>query len=195
MSSTVICFRLVPPYLSPQLQTTYPIAARYHQEIQETCRVFPMTLRVVGFSRVPPPLALPAPPPSDRSCSPESSSKSKGKGKEKAKDPELDPPSSSTSTYDPLIYALPVIHVVGEFRGSDVDESVARRARGTVRMVGDRAIRWNLVSLSSTSSHMHPISQIIDVRTRRSPAKYLLQTETSGSWKVSRLAGLDRRWV
>ncbi|KAJ3931729.1 MAG: hypothetical protein NXY57DRAFT_857110, partial [Lentinula lateritia] len=72
--------------------------------IEETCRVFPMTLRVVGFSRVPVP------------------------------------------TYDPLVYALPVIHVVGEFRGSDVNESVARRARGTVRMIGDRAIRWNLIS-------------------------------------------------
>ncbi|KAJ3893816.1 hypothetical protein GG344DRAFT_42489, partial [Lentinula edodes] len=72
--------------------------------IEETCRVFPMTLRVVGFSRAPVP------------------------------------------TYDPLVYALPVIHVVGEFRGSDVNESVARRARGTVRMIGDRAIRWNLIS-------------------------------------------------
>lgn len=128
-----------------KLQTSYPRAANYHHEIEETCRVFPMTLRVVGFSRVPVPLALPA---SSGSYTPSKiSSKSKEKGKEKANDP-----ASPASTYDPLVYALPVIHVVGEFRGSDVNESVARRARGTVRMIGDRAIRWNLVCCFSTSS-------------------------------------------
>lgn len=99
-----------------------------------------MTLRVVGYSRVRPPFALPAS--AESAASSECSTPPKGKGKEKAKDIE-DPP------YDPLVYVLPVIHVVGEFRGSDVDESVARRARGTIRMIGDRAVRWNLVSFFS----------------------------------------------
>ncbi|KAJ3768414.1 hypothetical protein FB446DRAFT_277904 [Lentinula raphanica] len=99
-----------------------------------------MTLRVVGFSRVSPPLAL---PPSSSSPKPSSKSppSSKAKGKGKATDHGY-----ADSSYDPLVYALPIIHIVGEFRGSDVDESVARRARGTIRMIGDRAIRWNLIS-------------------------------------------------
>ncbi|KAJ3800034.1 hypothetical protein GGU11DRAFT_678211 [Lentinula aff. detonsa] len=107
-----------------------------------------MTLRVVGFSRVSPPLALPSSssfePCTSTKSSPGSNEKEKGKGKGKAKDL-----GSPGVTYDPLVYALPVIHVVGEFRGSDVDESVARRARGTIRMIGDRAIRWNLVEVST----------------------------------------------
>ncbi|KAJ4490351.1 hypothetical protein J3R30DRAFT_3421024 [Lentinula aciculospora] len=99
-----------------------------------------MTLRIVGFSRVPAPLALPPSSLESRNSS-KPPPKSKGKGKEKTKDP-----ASPENSYDPLVYALPVIHVVGEFRGSDVDESVSRCARGTIRMIGDRAIRWNLIS-------------------------------------------------
>ncbi|KAF8830184.1 hypothetical protein HHX47_DHR2000655 [Lentinula edodes] len=134
-----VCWMDYRDLLCHKLQTSYPRTANYHHEIEETCRVFPMTLRVVGFSRVPVPLALPA---SSGSYPPSKiSTKSKEKGKEKANDP-----ASPASTYDPLVYALPIIHVVGEFRGSDVNESVARRARGTVRMIGDRAIRWNLIS-------------------------------------------------
>lgn len=56
-----VCWMDYRDLLFHNLQTTYPIAARYHQEIQETCRVFAMTLKVVGYSRVPAPSALPAP--------------------------------------------------------------------------------------------------------------------------------------
>ncbi|KAJ3716567.1 hypothetical protein C8R42DRAFT_678786 [Lentinula raphanica] len=134
-----VCWMDYRDLLFHNLQTNYPTIG-YRHEIEETCRVFPMTLRVVGFSRVSPPLAL---PPSSSSPKPSSKSppSSKAKGKGKATDHGY-----ADSSYDPLVYALPIIHIVGEFRGSDVDESVARRARGTIRMIGDRAIRWNLIS-------------------------------------------------
>ncbi|KAJ3746437.1 hypothetical protein DFH05DRAFT_945388 [Lentinula detonsa] len=135
-----VCWMDYRDLLFHNLQTTYPTVG-YRHEIEETCRVFPMTLRVVGFSRVSPPLALPSSSSFESCASTKSSPGSNEQGKGKAKDL-----GSPGVTYDPLVYALPVIHVVGEFRGSDVDESVARRARGTIRMIGDRAIRWNLIS-------------------------------------------------
>ncbi|KIK55583.1 hypothetical protein GYMLUDRAFT_47798 [Collybiopsis luxurians FD-317 M1] len=151
-----VCWMDYRDLLFHNLQASYPLAARYHQEIQETCRVFPMTLKVVGFSRVQPPNTLPSPPPSSSasSSSPSSSSskgQGKGKGKAKRKEKEKAKECTASGSYDPLVYALPVIHVEGEFRGSDVDETVTRRARGTVRMIGDRAIRWNLISSEVSS--------------------------------------------
>lgn len=59
-------------------------------------------------------------------------------------------PSESDTDYDPdaLIWKLPVIHVEGEARGADMDEEVMRRIEGTVRMIGDNAVRWTLVRLA-----------------------------------------------
>jgi hypothetical protein len=84
--------------------------------------------------------------------------KGKGKGKAKAEETDsdkeeslsdlilgIDDSSRPPPPYDPLVYALPVIHVTGEYVGSDVDETAQRRCRGTVRMIGDRAVRWTLV--------------------------------------------------
>lgn len=116
-----------------------------------------MTLKVVGFSRVQPPNALPScsvassSSPSNSSAKSKGNGKNKGKGKNKEKEKEKKKdtaPIFPSGSYDPLVYALPIIHIEGEFRGSDVDESAARRARGTIRMIGDRAVRWNLVCFS-----------------------------------------------
>ncbi|KAI3609799.1 hypothetical protein WG66_007627 [Moniliophthora roreri] len=188
--------------------------SRLNPDIQETIRVFPMQIRVTGYSRVPPPPALPPPeapgspsaasssrspqvsyaraPPSTSSASAQglmspisttatdgdtttmlaelannraSKSDTKGKGKAKAEsDVDLDSDSDesladlmlgledSQPAYDPLVYALPIIHVAGEYVGSDVDEHAQRRCRGTVRMIGDRAVRWTLMEITSDAS-------------------------------------------
>ncbi|KAJ7139691.1 hypothetical protein C8R44DRAFT_867809 [Mycena epipterygia] len=77
-------------------------------DLQETIRIFPMTLRVARYS---------APP---------------------------RPPAGA----DPrdLIWRLPIIHVVGESRGTDQDETSRRVIAGTVRMIGDGAVRWSMTS-------------------------------------------------
>ncbi|KAF5392707.1 hypothetical protein D9757_000978 [Collybiopsis confluens] len=152
-----VCWMDYRDLLFHNLQSSYPLAARYHQEIQETCRVFPMSLKVVGFSRVQPPNALPScsassSSPSTSSTNSKGKEKSKGKGKSKEKERKKDAaPIFPSGSYDPLVYILPVIHIEGEFRGSDVDETAARRARGTIRMIGDRAVRWNLISSEISS--------------------------------------------
>ena len=51
-------------------------------------------------------------------------------------------PVASGSTTHPL----PTIHVEGESIGSDRSQYDVRRVKGTVGMIGDRAIRWSLVS-------------------------------------------------
>src|ERR1700761_5441392 len=57
-------------------------------DVQETIRIFPMTLRIVRYSRPP------RPPPGANPCA--------------------------------LIYRLPIIHVAGESRGTDTDETLRR---------------------------------------------------------------------
>ena len=81
-----------------------------------------MTLRVTGYSRVPPP----------------------------------SPSDSLPADIDSLIWKLPIIHVKGESRGSDVDEESVRHVNGTVRMIGEGAVRWSLVS-RMLSLHLLPI--------------------------------------
>lgn len=75
-------------------------------------RIFPMTLRVSGYSKPPDP------------------------------DPLYEP---SSRELESLVWKLPVIHVVGESTGSDIDADVVRQVGGTVRMIGDGAVRWSLV--------------------------------------------------
>ncbi|KAK0499987.1 hypothetical protein EDD18DRAFT_809526 [Armillaria luteobubalina] len=63
--------------------------------------------------------------------------------------PPTPPPSYQGSSDDPLsslVYTLPIIHVEGESRGSDLDDAAHRQIRGTVRMIGDGAVRWSLTS-------------------------------------------------
>lgn len=88
------------------------------ESLEETVRVFPMTIRVSGYS----------PPPDP--------------------DPELK--SSATllprSALESLVYTLPVIHLEGETKGSDIDLTVMRHIKGTVRMLADGAVRWTLLS-------------------------------------------------
>ncbi|THV07828.1 hypothetical protein K435DRAFT_741185 [Dendrothele bispora CBS 962.96] len=125
------------------------------EEIQETCRVFAITLRVIGYERVSAPLALPSTSASRNNGKDDesehqgsaSSGKGKGKGKEKATEEE----SNGAADYNPLVYLLPVIHFAGEFRGSDVDTHAHRRARGTVRMIGDGAVRWTMISSDASA--------------------------------------------
>ncbi|KAK0205209.1 hypothetical protein DFS33DRAFT_1326610 [Desarmillaria ectypa] len=62
--------------------------------------------------------------------------------------PPAPPPDYQGSSDNPLsslVYTLPIIHVEGESRGSDLDDAAHRQIRGTVRMIGDGAVRWSLV--------------------------------------------------
>ncbi|TFK71174.1 hypothetical protein BDN72DRAFT_877343 [Pluteus cervinus] len=97
-------------------------------DLSETTRIFPMTLHISGYS--PPPT-----PPS------ESASVEDG--------PQRHPNTlKATLPVEDLIYKLPIIHIEGTSKGSDVDSQVLRKIKGTVRMIGEGGIRWSL-----TSSH------------------------------------------
>jgi len=100
----------------------------YHHDLPEITRIFPMTLRIAGYSKSrTPPLASPT--------SPAAGSASSSSGTCAAL-----PDSSS------LIWKLPIIHVEGESVGSDTDLTSMRRIKGTVSVIGDDAIRWSLAS-------------------------------------------------
>ncbi|KAJ7785938.1 hypothetical protein B0H16DRAFT_1294731 [Mycena metata] len=45
-----------------------------------------------------------------------------------------------------LIWRLPIIHVEGDSQGTDTDEISRRVIEGTVRMIGDGAVRWSMTS-------------------------------------------------
>ncbi|KAJ7102329.1 hypothetical protein B0H15DRAFT_814162 [Mycena belliarum] len=94
-------------------------------DLQETIRIFPMTLHVAGYS--PPP----RPPP--------------------GADPKA------------LIWMLPVIHVVGDSRGTDTDESTGRVIEGTVRMIGDGAVRWSMTSSEAAGSDPEWVTESVQV--------------------------------
>ncbi|KAF9466666.1 hypothetical protein BDZ94DRAFT_1305907 [Collybia nuda] len=83
------------------------------ENLEETMRIFPMTLRVSGYSKPPEPDLL---------------------------------DEHSPCELESLVWRLPVIHIEGESKGSDVDSTVIRRVKGCVRMIGDGAIRWSLTS-------------------------------------------------
>ncbi|KAL0068284.1 hypothetical protein AAF712_004671 [Marasmius tenuissimus] len=129
------------------LQASNPLTsgARLSEDIQETIRVFAMDIKITGYSRVPPPTSLEGS--SSAMLGTSRPPDPKGKGKAKATDADLlEQETKSEASYDPLVYALPIIHISGEYRGSDVDEHAQRRCRGTVRMIGDRAVRWTLIT-------------------------------------------------
>ncbi|THV06337.1 hypothetical protein K435DRAFT_773301 [Dendrothele bispora CBS 962.96] len=121
--------------------TTYANEARsssLSEDIQETCVVFPMDLIIIGYSHAKPPHALPSTAPSP------STEKGKGKGKASAQDQDIDSNEyKSRSSYNPLVYTLPIIHVTGKYSGT---QHIIRVAQGTVRMIGDGAVRWSLIT-------------------------------------------------
>lgn len=60
--------------------------------------------------------------------------------------PVAPPPSQLLSDTDALVYKLPIIKIKGASIGSDQNSSEQRRISGTVRMIGDGAVRWSMVS-------------------------------------------------
>lgn len=73
------------------------------------------------------------------------------KGYSPPPDPEFKSPLDTAplrSIQESLLYTLPVIHLEGESRGSDLDSTVMRHVTGTVRMIADGAVRWTLVRCS-----------------------------------------------
>ncbi|KAJ7169517.1 hypothetical protein C8R46DRAFT_1217210 [Mycena filopes] len=94
-------------------------------DLQETIRIFPMTLRVARYSRPPlPPVGA---------------------------DPQA------------LIWRLPIIHVEGDSRGTDTDTTSARVIEGTVRMIGDGAVRWSMTSSEAAGSAAEWVTESVQV--------------------------------
>jgi len=157
------------------------------EQIQETCRVFSIALKITGYERVVSPLTLPPVPAMtsndvNADVEGEQNQETKGKGKEKETIPEEH--SNIMTDYNPLVYLLPVIHFEGEFRGSDVDARAHRRARGTVRMIGDGAVRWTMVRFYYL---FLIIFSLTHYRLCRYLAKLLHLNETSGPWRAYKL--------
>ncbi|KAJ6519434.1 hypothetical protein C8R45DRAFT_951468 [Mycena sanguinolenta] len=94
-------------------------------DTQETIRIFPMTLRVVRYTRPPRPPA--------------------------GADPRA------------LMWRLPVIHIEGESRGTDTDETSARVVAGTVRMIGDGAVRWSMTSSEAAGADPEWVTESVQV--------------------------------
>ncbi|KAM6499062.1 hypothetical protein JOM56_004570 [Amanita muscaria] len=118
-------------------------------ETDEAIRLFPHKLHVTGYS---PPPAFPSPSsslpssPSSLSTSPVDTALIDGCGDE-------------TTNPDALIWHLPVIHFAGESRLLESANGnghwngpgeFVRQIRGSVRMIGDGAVRWTM-----TSSHVN----------------------------------------
>ncbi|KAJ7581398.1 hypothetical protein C8J56DRAFT_794030 [Mycena floridula] len=119
-------------------------------EMHEIMRVFPMRLRVASYTDAP------KPPPSGDS---------KGKGKADA-DSHLENEHHYEDPATSLCYHLPIINVEGEAWGSDTDQNSPRKVKGTVRMIGDGAIRWSLVSeIINTTSDPQWVTECIQVGT------------------------------
>ncbi|KAJ7293173.1 hypothetical protein C8J57DRAFT_1161663 [Mycena rebaudengoi] len=95
------------------------------EDLQETIRIFPMTLRISRYS----------PPPR--------------------------PPPGADLT--DLIWRLPVIHIYGESRGTDTDETSARVVEGTVRLIGDGAVRWSLTSAEAAGHAPEWVTESVQV--------------------------------
>ncbi|KAJ7919037.1 hypothetical protein B0H13DRAFT_1606487 [Mycena leptocephala] len=62
-----------------------------------------------------------------------------------------------------LIWRLPIIHVEGESRGTDTDEDRGRVVEGTVRMIGDGAVRWSMTSSEATGADPEWVTESVQV--------------------------------
>ncbi|KIY47226.1 hypothetical protein FISHEDRAFT_73057 [Fistulina hepatica ATCC 64428] len=99
--------------------------------VQETMRMFAMNLRVTGYS---PPLTRPT------------AAASQFHGHQRSSSHPSESGSDMLDRFDPdaLVWQLPIIHVEGESRGSDVDLNLQRKLKGTVRMIADGVVRWSM---------------------------------------------------
>jgi len=95
------------------------------EDINEAIRLFPITLRITGYSPPPP---RPSPP---------SSSSSTPLIQDESADPNA------------LIWHLPIIHFSGESRLGEEGTGTqppSRKLKGTVKMIGDGAVLWTMTS-------------------------------------------------
>ncbi|KAJ7630508.1 hypothetical protein FB45DRAFT_915746 [Roridomyces roridus] len=61
------------------------------------------------------------------------------------------------------LYRLPVIHVKGESWGTDIDEMSRRAIEGSVRMIGDGAVRWSMTSSEMAGSDPEWVTECVQV--------------------------------
>ncbi|THU84770.1 hypothetical protein K435DRAFT_783647, partial [Dendrothele bispora CBS 962.96] len=122
--------------LEHSLRNIPPLAShdKLNHHIDDTRRVFHMNLRIKGYSRAVPPTNT-----SKSTCGASTSSN----------EPD---PLEGLEPLEKLVYALPIIHVEGDYRSSDGGNTFgdthldSRRINGTVRMIGDGAVWWDLVT-------------------------------------------------
>ncbi|KAJ7770858.1 hypothetical protein DFH07DRAFT_879913 [Mycena maculata] len=78
---------------------------------------------------------------------------------------QYSPPPRPPPGADPnqLLYRLPVIHVAGESRGTDTDEGSGRAIEGTVRMIGDGAVRWSMTSSEAAGADPEWVTESVQV--------------------------------
>ncbi|KAF7367247.1 hypothetical protein MSAN_00786600 [Mycena sanguinolenta] len=62
-----------------------------------------------------------------------------------------------------LMWRLPIIHIEGESRGTDTDETSARVVAGTVRMIGDGAVRWSMTSSEAAGADPEWVTESVQV--------------------------------
>ncbi|KAJ7042606.1 hypothetical protein C8F04DRAFT_1076502 [Mycena alexandri] len=62
-----------------------------------------------------------------------------------------------------LIWRLPVIHVEGDSLGTDTDETSRRVVEGTVRMIGDGAVRWSMTSSEAAGLDPEWVTESVQV--------------------------------
>jgi hypothetical protein len=121
--------------------------------LQEALRIFPMTLRVSGYSW-PTPHAFDFASTTTTTTATSSSNTTtttSGGGGSSSNGSGSSSSSSSSGTCSAAGEGerlLPIIHVEGEMTG--LDHEVTRYLQGTISMIKDGVVRWSLVSFSSS---------------------------------------------
>ncbi|KDQ22618.1 hypothetical protein PLEOSDRAFT_1098358 [Pleurotus ostreatus PC15] len=77
--------------------------------------------------------------------------------------PVAPPPSQLLSDTDALVYKLPIIKIEGASIGSDQNSSEQRRISGTVRMIGDGAVRWSMRTRFGASNKTEWVTEGVQI--------------------------------
>ncbi|KAL4263066.1 F-box domain-containing protein [Pleurotus pulmonarius] len=79
--------------------------------------------------------------------------------------PPAPPPNQSQplSDSDALVYRLPIISIAGDSIGSDQNSSEQRKVTGTVRMIGDGAVRWSMRTRIGASNRTEWVTEGVQI--------------------------------
>ncbi|KAF4588031.1 hypothetical protein EYR38_009992 [Pleurotus pulmonarius] len=79
--------------------------------------------------------------------------------------PPAPPPNQNQplSDSDALVYRLPIIRIAGASIGSDQNSSEQRKVTGTVRMIGDGAVRWSMRTRIGASNRTEWVTEGVQI--------------------------------